>query len=338
MMPPERDTPGPPLDEVARWRAAFQRIEGGFERFYEEAQARIADLKRRESFWDEKLESLIRAMERERSAWMRAIEEERGQIQGEYLKARLAHEQDLARRFQKFEEKLEAMAPPADKILGKIAELAGRWEKALETLRPPLAKEAAIAALEAERAELLEALNDKEAAFQSYMSQRRGFEKTLGERLLELERRYDAERQKGMAASLTASDLEARNKTSEERLAIAERSLSEKDEALQALSRQNSELLKRLGEEAQALRQEIEESRKVLRENESKRAKDEEAVAALTVELQKVSAAAAAARQEKEETVASFASWAEERKNLQAALAEKDELLRLFEAYFKERG
>ncbi len=170
------------------------------------------------------------------------------------------------------------------------------------------------------------------------MSQRRGFEKTLGERLLELERRYDAERQKGMAASLTASDLEARNKTSEERLAIAERSLSEKDEALQALSRQNSELLKRLGEEAQALRQEIEESRKVLRENESKRAKDEEAVAALTVELQKASAAAAAARQEKEETVASFASWAEERKNLQAALAEKDELLRLFEAYFKERG
>ncbi len=337
MIPPEDTSPHLAPDEIARWRAAFQRIEGGFERFYEEAQARIADLKRRETLWDEKLESLLRTLERERASWLRALEDERGRLQAEYAKARLAEEKDLGRRFQRIEERIESMAPPAERILEKLAELGSKWEQALEAMRPPWAKDAAIAALEAERAELMKALTDREAAFQSYMSQRRGFEKALGDRLFELERRLDAERQKGITASLSASEEEARRKTLEERIGVAEKALADREAVSREKADRDQTLLARLREELEATRRELEEARKALREESATRARDEEAVATLTVELQKASATAAAANQEKEETVARFAPWAEEKKKLQAALAEKDALLKLFEAYFKER-
>ena len=338
MMPPEDASPHLAPDEVARWRAAFQRIEGGFERFYEEAHARIADLKRREALWDEKLESLLRSLERERASWLRALEDERGRLQADYAKARLAEEKDLARRFQRIEERIEAMSPPAERILAKLAELGEKWEQALDAMRPPSAKDAAIASLDAERAELAKALSEKEEAFQSYMSQRRGFEKTLNERLFELERRLDAERQKGLASSLSAAELDVRRKTLEERAAVAEKALADREDISREREERDKALLGRLRSDLEAARRELEEARKARDEAASRLAKDEGSIAALTVDLQKASAEAAKAKQEKEESAASFAPWAEEKEKLQAALAQKDELLRLFESYFKERS
>lgn len=346
---------GPELRGLAsQIPAESRRFEGQvaqtLAQFSTELRESLASWQRQQAIEIEKQESRLQALAREREALLRAAEEQNHALRQEHLKEKIHRDKELAENTAELERKLDTLAQGQERGSRESAEVRANLAKAIEKLMtPPQAKDAAIAALELEKGDLLRVLKSRTESLQRYTLERREVEKTLGESLLALQREFDEERRKHLAGASRLSQLEFDNACLQDKLAAAQRSGGEKDARWAALAAERDELVGALLAEAEKVRQQIEDRGKAESEwarkleelrqgfarETQERAKESAAVSELRAQIATLSDHLARALRENDSVEGRTSSWENERQSLLSALKEKEEMISMLNATFQ---
>lgn len=314
-------------------------------------ESRLSASERRQALEDQRQEERLEALSRERTALLRAWEEQNHGLRQEFVKERIQREADLGAQISELARGLEELKAGGEQAARESAESRSALSKALEKLAtPPQAKDQTIAALEREKTELQEALGSRTEALQKYAQERRQLDAAMGEGLMELNRQLDSERRKYLELSARISGLELERESLKDKLESVQRTSQDKDERASRLEAERDALARALIAEAEKVRSQIDERsrseedwgrrlselQKRLAEEIQLRIQESTAVSELRAQLATLSEHMAKTLQEKDLISNRSSSWAQERERLLAALKEKEAMISTLSATFQK--
>jgi len=327
-----------PLADAAPSLRAFEgQIGQMFSHFAVELRDRVAQWERRQALEAEKHEERLQGFLREKAALLREIEERDHQIRQETIKEKLQREQMLGEQIGGLARKLEELTKRTAQAHETIANV---HEKVLAT---PQSKDAAIAALEAEKAELLRSLSQRGEALKVHLEQRREIERTLGESLAQAQRDAEQARAQTLAIEAKLRDQELDKARLRDEIASAQRLAQDAEARRAALESERDELAKALVNEADKGRERAHTWTSGLDELQAKLSAEidaktrEAAVAAeLRGQMATLSDHLARALQERDAVSARIGSWEKERAELLKRVQEKEEMISMLNSTFRK--
>lgn len=311
--------------------------------------AQIGQWSRNQQLAGEKLEGRLQNFTHEKAALLEAVQEQNHAIRQEYLKEKINREGELAARFAELGKNLQELSGDQKNRALELTGLKAQLAKTLELLSlTPKAKDDLVAALELEKLELRQALDERNESVRKYIAEHKQIEKVMGESMAVFHHEIEMERQKHRQLAGRIADLELENaglKNIKERFASAE-NLSNEERA--ALIAQRDQLIRALAAEDEKVRQQIEERARLAGEWDSRfnalqkridaeielRAKESTAASDLRSQLSTLTEHLAKALQEKDQVVNRFANWEQERQKFIKTLKEKDEMISMLNSSF----
>jgi dTMP kinase len=213
----------------------------------------------------------------------------------------------------------------------------------------PKAKDEVIQQLEAEKAELVESMRDRQAQVMRSLAERREIEKTMGDSLLKLAAELEAERARSRAAEARIEGAKGDAEGLKDRIADLERKVAEGAARAESLGAERDELTRALVAEAEKVRlalaertaaderwhQRLLESQKRVEEAGAGAAAEAAAASDMRAKVATLSEHMARALQERDAVVARFADWERERQRLLDALKQKDGMVAMLSTAFQ---
>jgi len=363
------------VDGVSRWRGELRELaalaprvselserlpqdekifEESVGRRVDEFAARLArtleDWKRAQDADRTRLDERVEAMAREREGLARLWDDQSRAAREREFKDRVAREAEVSRQVAELASRLEALAASEQGLARGADSSREALERVLAILTAtPKAKDEVIAALEAEKAEVLAELRERHESFRKFSEERRAVEKSLGDGLVKAAAEIEDERARTRAAEARAAELQGRVETLSAKLADAERAAADRDDRARALAEERDELARTLMAEADKNRRSLGERREAeaaaaereaaLRQRIADAAgrADHAAAEAAETRAQVAALAAQSARtlQERDSIVARFSDWDKDRQRLLETLRKKDEMISLLSATFQ---
>jgi DNA repair exonuclease SbcCD ATPase subunit len=363
------------VEGVARWRGEMrdlaqiaprvqelsERLPENEKRFEESVGRRIEDfaagmtrliedLRRAQENERVRLDERVEALARERADLARLWEDQSRSARERELKERLARESETARAVDELASRLEGLAKGQQGAAQAETETRALLERALQILTTtPHAKDEFIAALKAEKDEIMAELRDRQESLRRFAEERRNVEKSLGDSLLRVSSELEAERARARASEAHAAELLGKVETSAARAADLERAVADRDERVRAIAAERDELARGLMEESDRCRRAVSERRELeasaasadaewrtrVQEASSRAAAAEAAAADLRSQLSALAGQSARAAQERDAVVTRFSDWDNERRRLLETLRKKDEMISLLSATFQ---
>ncbi len=327
-----------PLADAAPALRAFEaQVSQLFSHFSVELRDRVAQWERRQALEAEKHEERVQGFLREKAALLRELEERDHQLRQETIKEKLHREQMIGGQIGELSAKLEELTRRTAQAHETIANV---HQKVTAT---PQSKDAAIAALEAEKAELMRTLAQRGEALKAHLEQRREIERTLGESLAAAQRETEQARSQAQTAEAKLREDELEKARLRDAIAAAQRLAQDADSRRAALETERDELAKALVNEADKGRARAQSWTAGLDELQAKLAaeidaKTREAAAAaeLRGQMATLSDHLARALQERDAAAARIGSWDKERADLLKRLQEKEEMISMLNSTFRK--
>jgi len=360
------------MDGVARWRGELRELaalvpqvqgladrlpanEKAFEesvgRRLDEFAARVArtldEWRRAQDAGRASLDERVEAAARERADLARAWEAQTRVLREEQYKDRVAREAEVSRQVGELAARLSELAAAQEGSARGHGSVREGLDRVLAILNAtPKAKDAVIAELEAEKAELAKVLRDRQDALRRFAEERREVERSMGDALVKLTGELENERARARAADARVNERVGEIETLKARASDLERAVADRDERARMLGAERDELVRALVAEADKVRRALEERRgagesseaalaelrRRLDEEAARRAAAEGAAVDSRAQLTALAEQAARALRERDETLARFSAWEQERRRLAEALRKKDEMITLLSA------
>lgn len=338
------------LKEAVSQRDAGGRAAAPVSEIMDRLEERLAAWERRSALESERQEQRLQDAGRERAALLQAVEERNHLIRREFLKETLDRSNDFKAQMAEMGRRLDELKGAQGDSARQAEELRVFLGKALERLStPPRAKDEIIAALELEKSELLAALESRSESLRRHSEEWRRFEQVLSERAAEAARALEQERQKADLSAARMAQVELDSARLKDQADSAQRLSGDKDERVTALASERDQLARALIAEAEKTRLQIDE-RSAAEEAWNARFLDLQRRLAEAAELRCREAGAAAdlrgqiatltqhmtkTLQEKEAVDHRFSAWNSERERLLQRLKEKDEMISMLNATFR---
>jgi DNA repair exonuclease SbcCD ATPase subunit len=363
------------MDGVARWRGELRELA----QLVPQVQSLSERLPENERNFDEsvgrRLDEFAARMTRTLEDWRRTSDQDRASLD-ERLEALARERVELARLWEtqartSREEQFKDRVGREAEVSRQIGELASRLselaagqqgaerghdsvrqglERVIQILTAtPKAKDMVIQELEAEKAELAKALDERHDALRRFTEDRRAMEKSMGDGLVKLTVQLEEERARTRASDARAAELMGNVETLKARLADAERATADRDARLQSLGAERDELARSLVAEADKVRRAVEERRDAdaaadarlaelrrrLDDEAGRRAAAEGAAADARAQMGALAEQTARSLQERDSTLAKFSDWERERQRLMDVVRKKDEMIGLLSSTFQ---
>ncbi|MDE2509929.1 MAG: hypothetical protein KGL74_02290, partial [Elusimicrobia bacterium] len=275
------------MDGVARWRGELRELaqlapqvqslserlpenERNFEdsvgRRLDDFTARMArtldDWRRASDAGRAALDERVEALERERLELARLWDTQTRVQKEEQFKDRVTREAEVSRQVGDLAARLAELAASQDGAARGHDAVRQNLERVIAILTAtPKAKDAVISELEAEKQELMNALDDRHAALRRFADERREVEKSMGDGLVKLSGQIEEERARTRAAEAVAAERLGLIESLKARLGDAERASAERDARIQSMGGERDELARALVAEADKVRRALEERR-----------------------------------------------------------------------------
>ncbi|UPT72913.1 MAG: hypothetical protein M0D55_13470 [Elusimicrobiota bacterium] len=362
-------------DQVTRWRdemgelpnllpevrAVAARIPEDERRFQEliasrmdefaaRLQGTLADWERHHGLELRKQDDRLQQLVDERAALSKMWERQGHEIRSEFLKERIARETALSDQIAELARRLDSVDRGARESGAGAASVREGLDQVLRVLMTsPKAKDEVIAQLEAEKAELVESMRDRQAQVMRSLAERREIEKTMGDSLLKLAAELEAERARTRAAEARIEAAKGDAEGLKARIGDLERRAAEDAARAASLGAERDELTRALVAEAEKVRtalaertaaderwhQRLLESQRKLEEASASTALEASATNDLRAKVATLSEHMARALQERDAVVARFADWERERQRLLDALKQKDGMVAMLSTAFQ---
>ncbi|MFI5347158.1 MAG: hypothetical protein ACHQ51_12365 [Elusimicrobiota bacterium] len=296
------------------------------------------------------LDERVELLERERTELARLWETQTRTQTEEHFKDRVAREAAVSRQISELSARLAELTAGQDGAARGHDSVRQNLERVIAILTAtPKAKDAVIQELEAEKAELMKALDDRHEALRRFADERREVEKSMGDGLVKLSDQIEEERAKTRAAEARSAEHLGIIETLKARLADAERASADRDVRIQSLGAERDELIRALVAESDKTRRSIEERRdadaaadarlaelrKRFDEEAGRRASAEGAAADARSQMSALAEQAARSFQERDSILARFSDWEKEHQRLNEIIRKKDEMLSLLSSTFQ---
>ncbi|MBI4679413.1 MAG: hypothetical protein HY748_17700 [Elusimicrobia bacterium] len=309
---------------------------------------RFADAEHKREIDLAKADDRLGAVARERLALREAFDEAGHALRSDLLKERLAQE-------AAFNEALSGIAARIDDLGRRHAQSDRETSELKEVLgqalsrAEPKAKDAVMAELEHENADLRGMLSERIEALRRYTEERKRIEASMGESLLALNRELSQEKARGLEAGRRMMEKDLEITSLKDRLDMASKTVEERETRFACLAVERDEIARAMAAEAGRLRDAI-EARRVSDETWAKKVAEMEKKLDEAADISQREAAsrrdlasqaavlsshAAKALQERDAAVQGSASWQEERARLLEALRKKDDLISMLSASFQ---
>ena len=330
-------------------RGRIDALEKRLDEMHQSMMSLLKDAIAKKDLAGEKMEGRLQNFSREKAALLEAMEEQNHSIRQEYLKEKISRDSELAQRFAQLNASLERLSAQQEKRSGELSALKAQLEKTLDFIQmTPKAKDDLVAALELEKLELRQALDERNEDVRKYIAEHKETERVMGETLTVLHREIDEERRKHHALAGRIADLEVENAGLKNLKLRYESAQKITDEERAALIAQRDQLIRALAAEDEKLRSSIEERMQAGKDWEKRfnelqkkidleielRAKENAVVSELRAQLATLTEHMAKALQEKEAVVNRFANWDQERQKLIKIIKEKDEMISMLNSSF----
>jgi DNA repair exonuclease SbcCD ATPase subunit len=310
----------------------------------------LDDLRRAQEAERVRLDDRVEALARERADLTRLWDDQARAAREREQKDRAARESEVARQVAELSRRLEALATGQQGVVQVESETRALMERALSILTAtPKSKDEFIAALEAEKAEIMAELRDRQESLRRFAEERRGVEKSLGDSLLRVSSELEDERARTRAADARAAELLGKVETASARAADLERAVSDRDERVRLIAAERDEIARALIEESDKVRRAVAERRELesavsasdaawrkrLEEVNTRLASAEASASEARAQLGALAGQSARALQERDATLARFSAWEVERQRLLEIVRKKDEMISLLSATFQ---
>ena len=345
------------VEQMGQWRVetrpladaapAMRQFEGQvgqmLSQFALELRDRVGAWERRQSSEMEKHEDQMREAARERAALQRELEQRDHLARQESIKEKLHREAQVSEQIAELAKRLGDAREESKQMRAALTQL---YERAMQN---PQAKDAVIAGLEAEKAELVRALRERSDSFQAHAKERREVERTMGESILALNKELDAANQRAQAAAaqLAMGRLDAARLA--DALAAAQRLAqeaetrrlsheTERDALVKALSVESGHTQAQLDERAksdEAWAKRVQELQAKLASELEARSRESSMIGDLRAQLATLSEQLARALQERDAAAGRTGNWEQDRAQLIKRLQEKDATIASLSATFQ---
>lgn len=318
------------------------RVEGQFADFSSKLLDRLASTERRLALEGSRQEERAQSVLKERQALQEAVELQRHQVRQEAARGQLDLTQALEERLAQVHKALSALeerARAGEAASAQAAQTLGKLQFLLT--QPPQAKDELIREIELEKQDLLKALRQRSEELRSYTLERREVERTMGESLMDLNRRLEEERSRQSAFQAETADLRLKLQLFESqkqegtgqiqerdrRLAVA---AAERDRMAQILAAQEvrmQEGLKLRLDTEGAWAQKFSELEGLLKTERHARLSDAQVLATLRTEIETLTRHLAATLNEKEEAQKLASRTTDQTREMEESLRKKEEML-----------
>ncbi|MFA6091710.1 MAG: hypothetical protein WCU88_04425 [Elusimicrobiota bacterium] len=292
----------------------------------------------------------LQALERERAAISEASEAQREDLRRQSAAQRA---QDMQQLREEFTALRGAVLEFGMKQAGADGE-AARLQKTLEELRtllarPEKARDEIMQGLEGEKRDLMQALRERTGQLHNYVLERREIERSLGESLMEMSRRLEAERdahrktrERIAVLEQTIEALKAegelRNQELSDRQARIAQAAGERDELLKALTEESGKVRRQISDRTagdQAWEEKVLELQKAADEERGKRMQAEQACSDARAQMQALTDHISRLIREKDAVESRFTDWERQRREMDDQLRKKDEMLGMLSTTFR---
>lgn len=314
--------------------------------FASRLQGTLADWERRHDLELRKQDDRLHSLVDERAALAKMWERQGHEIRTEFLQERLSRETELSAQVAELAKRLDAVDASQRGAEAGSASVRDALHQLLRVATAtPKAKDEIIAALEAEKAELVATMRARREDYLNMLSERRAVEKSMGDSLMTLSGELEKERGRVRDAEARLEQFKGLGG----KITDLERALAERDSRALSLGAERDELTRALVAEAEKVlaamaertasderwhQRLLELQRKV--EEESARAVGEaSATSDLRAKVATLSEHMARALQERDAVVARFADWERERQRLFDALKQKDGMITMLSSAFQ---
>ncbi|MFH1726474.1 MAG: hypothetical protein ABII00_17830 [Elusimicrobiota bacterium] len=334
----------------AESQAVREELRGMADRLGESLLERLGAIDRRLAGELHAHQERLTAMTGDREALQEAIEERHHRVRHEYTKERIALETQFNDQIAELKASFGALAERqtgAADVLGQLQELAKKVHAILT--RPAKAKDQMIQEIEAEKRDLMAALNQRTEQLRAYTLERREVERGMGESLMDLNRQLEVERAKRQKLKEHIGSLENTVEALKARIDLSKSEVQQKEDRFHSLAAERDSLVTALAEEAEKVRRQVEgrmesdkgwegrivEHQKLLNDERENRLRAEETVSELRARIQTLSEHMSRALREKDAVEKSSSGWDKEREELDATLRKKDEMISMLSATFQ---
>ncbi|MBI4387023.1 MAG: hypothetical protein HY551_06545 [Elusimicrobia bacterium] len=316
----------------------------------ESLRAFFASIEQRIILQLEQNEARKNALHQEFNLFQQALEQELQRLRQETLKERMAAELKTQEQIQEILKAVQATR----QFQESVAKDSAASKEAIERLqawvaRPENVKDAALGELEQERKDLLQALKHRCEQLTLATRERLESEKKLEDSIAKLTLEMEGEREKTLRAISDAAELRAENRSLRAQLDLGRKSLEEGAACLVSLHEERDRLAQALLEETQKAKslsaaqaddgsrwhRRLEQEHHAAQEEKSKRLELENLITELRAKLQAVTDHVARISQERGQTEDRSAQWLKEKEDLLRALRQKEELVSMLSATFK---
>jgi chromosome segregation ATPase len=318
--------------------------------FSSEVREKMADWERRQELEAQKQHDRLEALSREKTALLRAWDEQNHELRQQSVKEKISRESEVAGLVGDVARRMDELKLEQQRQARESAEINQKLAKTLEMLTtPPKAKDQMIEALEREKSDFAKALLERSEALRRFTLERVEIERSMGESLLRLQGELEQGRKRELLLASRVADFELQLAAQKERMALGEKAVAERDDRLAVMLDERDRLVKSIVGEAEKNRLSLEERaasdeawaqrlsdlQKKLGEEMSLRARDSEVVSELRSQIQTLTDHMTRALQEKDAVAQRFSGWEAERQKLLGALKEKDEMISMLNATFQ---
>ncbi len=318
--------------------------------FGSEVGLRLKEMEGRLARESELQRERLARLDRERETLDNTLQEQRRLAREEALKDREALERQLQEQLDGMRRAVDGVAQGQGGLAGSAEQLQ-RLSEAIHAIltQPAKAKDEMLRELEGEKTDLLRALKERTEQLRAYTLERREVERTLGESLMDLNRRLEVER---------ASHQETKSQISAHQLAadalraereMLQQQLSHQEERWRALAAERDALALSLMEEAEQVRRQIEgrmesdraweakllEHQKLVNDEREAKLKAEQIACELRAQQQTITDHVARVLREKEAVEKGFEAWQKEKEELLGSLRKKDEMVGMLSSTFR---
>ena len=331
-------------------KAVREHLKAAVDRMSEGILERLTGLDRRLTRERDEHKERLAEMTREREALRDAMEELRHNVRQETLKERMSIESQFAAKLDDLKGSLNEMLQQhtgTESSLSGLQSLAQKLHSILT--QPAKAKDQIILDLESEKRELMDALKDRTEKLRAYTLERREVERSLGESLMDINRRLEEERAKDRLRLEHIASLEGTIEGLKAEAKLDREKQTQQDARYAQLADERDKLAGALTEEAQKVQNQIDErlnsDRKweskilefqtLLNDEKEKRLQEEQKNSDLRAQIQSLTDHMSRVIRDKETTDQEFSNWHVQKEELLATLRKKDEMIGMLSSTFK---